>query len=153
MATLATLSVTTTNRYFNPHEDGAQWPYYLTLDWKSTDLGVVSLDIVDTYNTAVAAGAPHLPYVPLIAGRIAAVETIPGTLGIPATNPPTNAYDITLLDVYGHDVADGNLGGRSSTVAEKLVFDTPVPIGGELTLTIANAGDAKNGRIIITMVY
>jgi hypothetical protein len=151
MATAAALTVSTDNEYFNPKLSVLK-SCVVTLDWTSTDLGVVSLGIVSTYNTAVTASGHHHPYVTGIKGRISAIETIPGLLGIPATDPPTNLYDITLLDAYGYDVADGNLGDRSSTVAQKLVFDTPVPVDGELTLTIAAAGNALHGRVIINIV-
>jgi len=153
MATAAALTVSTNNLYMNPAEDRIKGsPCEITLDWLSTDLGVVSIAIFATYNTAVAAGTSRYPNVSAIKGRISKVETIPGTLGVPATNPPTNLYDITLLDAYGYDVMDGTLADRSATVAEVVVFDSPINVNGELTLTIANAGNANNGRMIITLV-
>lgn len=152
MATAAALSVTTNNKWMSPHDDHVNSPCIITLDWTSTDLGAVSLGICSTYNAAWLAAGKQLPYVAAINGRISSIETIPGLLGVPATDPPTNLYDITLLDAYGYDVADGNLGDLSSSLAKTLVFDTPIPINSELTLTISAAGNALHGRIIITVV-
>jgi len=152
MATAAVLTVSTNNLYMNPALDRAKGPCVITLDWTSTDLGVVSKAICSTYNTAVAAGSSDYPNVSAIVGKIARIETIPGALGVPATTPPTDQYDITLLDPYSLDVADGTLANRSNTAAEALVYETPLIISSELTLTIANAGDAKKGRMIITLV-
>ncbi len=73
-------------------------------------------------------------------------------LGDLTTTLPTALYDITLLDAYNYDVADGNLANRSGTAAETVVFDSPVPIDSELTLTIAAAGDAKTGRMILHFI-
>jgi hypothetical protein len=152
MATAAALTVTTNNKWMSPHDDDVNDPCLITLDWTSTDLGVVSLGVCEEYNDAWAAAGKKLPYVAAINGRISTIETIPGALGVPATTPPTDLYDVTLLDAYGYDVADGNLANLSSTLAKTLVFDTPIAINSEITLTISAAGDAKNGRIIITVV-
>lgn len=152
MATAAALTVTTNNKWMAPEEDRVNSPCYITLDWTSTDGGAVSLGVCAKYNAAWLAAGKKLPYAAAIKGCISAIETIPGTLGVPATNPPTDLYDVTLLDAYSYDVADGNLANLSNTLAKVLVFDTPIPINSELTLTIANAGNATNGRIIITVI-
>lgn len=153
MATAAALTVDTTNRYFDPKLGSGKNKFYIiTLDWTSTDGGAVSLDIIDTWNTAVTALGYHYPYVNQIKGKLYKIETSPGTEGAPATNPPTDGYDVTLLDAYSVDLTDGNLANLSNTAAAVLVFDTPVPVDSEVTLTIANAGDANNGRILLTLV-
>lgn len=146
MATLATLTVWTDNAFM---DGGMTADYKIRLDWKSTDLGVVSLAIASTYAAAqLALGGLHIQPT-LIRGRLVSIETIPGLLGDKLTTCPTTLYDITLLDPYALDIADGTLGDRSASLAEQVVFDTPIKIDSELTLTIAAAGDAKTGRMIL----
>jgi len=143
MATLATLTVTMSN----PYGDMAD-PNKIVLDWKSTDLGVVSIAICSTF--ATAQGAMKVSPKKL-RGFIRAIETIPGLLGDLTTTLPTTLYDITILDAYGLDVTAGVLADRSAAVAETEVPISPLYVDSELTLTIANAGNAKTGRIIIEM--
>jgi len=131
----------------NPFMDGTA-RFKIIGDWLSATGGTVSLAIASTY----AAQKPYGDFGPLpakILGRLVSIETIPGALGVPATDPPTAAYDITLLDAYGYDVAGGLLADRSATAAEKIVPTGDLIIDSELTLTIAAAGDANKGRIIM----
>ena len=142
MPTLATLSVISGD---NPFLDG-NIPYTLILDWLSTDLGVVSLGVVATYN-AQQVGKTACPIeISVVRGKLWSVETIPGLHGDLATTLPT-AYDLTILDEYGFDILAGTCAARSATVAEKVVPVIGIIINSELTLTIASAGDAKTGRI------
>ena len=145
-ATLATLTVFTDN----PFLDGrVTADFFIRLDWKSTDLGVVSFALASTYATQQAA-LHKVAFLPVkVYGRLVSIETVPGLAGDWTTTLPTDAYDCTLKDNYGLDVADGNLANRSGTVAEQVVFDTPIKISSELTLAIAAAGDAKTGRMIL----
>ena len=145
MATLATLTVTVEG---NPQMDRTE-PYKVILDWLSTDLGVVSIAIASTYAAAQKAIGYARPQPSKLQGYIKGIETSPGTLGAPATNPPTALYDITLLDAYSYDVAGGSLADRSNTAAEEVIPTSPIPIDSELTLTIAAAGNAKHGRMIL----
>jgi hypothetical protein len=85
------------------------------------------------------------------AGKVLKIETIPGTAGDRTTNLPTNLYDITLTDPYSLDIAAAGLADRSGTVAQNIVPSTPYPISGNLTANITNAGDSKQGRIIVTV--
>jgi hypothetical protein len=85
-----------------------------------------------------------------VKGVIRSIQTAPGLNGDRTTTLP-NAYDLTLLDSYGVDVAEGKLMGRSGTVAEVVAFDHQKVIDSELTVTIAGAGDTKKGRVIINL--
>jgi hypothetical protein len=144
---LATLTVTApTCPFFDGGED-----YDVILDWKSTDAGVVAIGIASTFAAAQLVKSPSYPRPVKLRGVLNSIETSPGTLGAPATNPPTDLYDVTLVDNYGLDVADGNLANRGNTAAEVVVYASPIPINSELTLTIANAGNAKDGRMILHM--
>jgi hypothetical protein len=140
----ATLSVKVEG---NPYMDGTA-RFKIIGDWVSHTDGTVSLGIASTY----AAAKPFGDFGPLpskILGVLKSVETIPGALGVPATNPPTDQYDITLLDNYSFDVAGGNLANRSNTVAEKVYPTAEIIVDSDLTLTIAHAGSGLKGRIIM----
>lgn len=144
MATLATLTVTMSN----PYGDSAD-PNKIILDWLSTDLGVVSLAICSTYATAQGA---NKVFPKKLRGFLRSIETIPGLLGDKTTTCPTTLYDITLLDSYSYDISGAILADRSASVAEKEIPTENLYIDSDLTLTIANAGDAKTGRIILEIV-
>jgi len=109
-------------------------------DWIATSGGAVSVDIEAL---AQALGVLHS-----LQRKVLAIETIPGLLGDKATSLPSDQYDVTLLDAYGYDIADGALNNRSGTLAESVVYGTPLVIDSAITLTIANAGDTKKGRLI-----
>lgn len=93
-----------------------------------------------------------------INGQIQRIITVPNAS---TALRPSDNYDITLLDENGLDVAQGLLANRDQTNAEVVVplvgEDTStsvrisqlVGVQGPLDLTIANAGDEKQGTIII----
>jgi len=141
MPTEATLTVAMSNEFGDMSD-----PNKVILDWLSTDLGVVSIAICSTYITAQGVFKPHPKK---LQGFLRSIETIPGLLGDKTTTVPTTLYDITLLDPYGYDISGGILADRSASVAEKEVPTEDLYIDSELTLTIANAGNAKTGRIIL----
>ena len=86
----------------------------------------------------------------LLTGEVAFVETAPGEDGDLTTDLPTASYEITLLDDSGYDWLGGSLANRSGTVAEKVVpSSTLVVIQQRVKLVVANAGNAKSGRLII----
>lgn len=131
----------------NPYMDGTG-RFKIIGDWVSAADGTVALKFAETY----AAQKPYGDFGPLpkkILGVLKSVETIPGYLGVPATNPPTDQYDVTLVDDYGFDVAGGNLANRSSTLAEKVYPTSEIIVDSDLTLTIAAAGSGLKGRIIL----
>ena len=80
--------------------------------------------------------------------KIKSFQTIPGANGDLATNLPTNAYDVTLLDSFGEDIMASNTLNRSGTVAETYYALTDIVLSGDLTLVVANAGDTKEGLCI-----
>ena len=145
----ATLTVTTGNAFL---DGGITASYNVVCDWKSHTDGTVSLDIASTFAAAQLASNVGAVQPTLIRGQLVSVETIPGLKGDLATTLPTAAYDVTLLDNYGADVAATHLTDRSGTAAEIYVFDVPVKISSELTLTIAAAGDSKTGRLILNFM-
>ena len=107
------------------------------LDWKAHTDQTVNNSITDLTG--------------LLAGRVVAFETIPGLNGDLTTTLPTAAYDITIVDEYGTDVAAGALADRSGTAGERVNPSVAIPIWGALTLKIAAAGDSKTGRLIIVV--
>ena len=134
----------------NPFLDGQHDRAQIICDWTSdAAAGSVALAIASTYATAQAAISPSYPQPKRIVGKITMIETIPGANGDKATTCPTDQYDVTLPDAYGYDVADGTLANRSGSVAESVVYEEPLAIDSDLTLTIANAGNSKAGRLII----
>lgn len=133
----------------NPYGDMVG-PNKVTLDWTSDDsAGSVSIAICSTYSTAQ--GWNGVQPVKL-QGFVRSIESIPGASGDKSTNVPTTLYDITLLDSFGHDMSAGVLADRSASVAEKEIPVDPLYIDDEITLTIAAAGNSKQGRLIIELV-
>ena len=132
----------------NPFLD-AEGPFRLILNWTSATGGAVSLGIVSTYVAQLASKSAN-PITPLkVQGKLRSVETVPGANGDKATNLPSS-YGLTILDAYGYDILAGFGAARSATLAEKILpLSSTVIIDSELTLTIANAGDGKQGRIIM----
>lgn len=134
----------------NPFMDGTVDNYQIILDWTSASDGSVSLAIASTYaGTKPFGDFGALPS--KIKGYLRSFETIPGTSGDRSTALPTASYDITLLDAYNLDVLASNGANRSGTVAERTYSTGEVEINSDLTLTIANAGDSKKGRMILYM--
>lgn len=133
----------------NPFLDGSE-SAKIVLDWVSSGTGTVSLPIAATLAAAVAArGGLGGPRPSKVRGKLRAIEAAPGLYGDLTTATPTDQYDITILDPYSADVLDGVGANQSSSVAASVVSSDPIPVDSELTLTIANAGDTKKGRIIL----
>lgn len=109
-----------------------------TIDWKCDASGNVSA----YFDTDLSLSN--------ITGKIEFVETAPGEDGDLTTDLPTASYDITLLDDSGYDWLGGTLANRSGSVAEKVVpSSTLVLVQQRLKVVVANAGNAKRGRIVI----
>lgn len=93
----------------------------------------------------------------VIAECIGAIERVVTDPGTPA---PTANYDITLLDENGIDVLQ-NLGQNRHTSNSEQIFPggsctdgtnntvIPMAVHGDLTLTIANAGNSKQGTFTL----
>lgn len=111
----------------------------LVFDWVSDAAGVVSGTVSGTVN-----------------GKIVGVITDPGT---PA---PTDNYDVTMINSDGFDVFNGRGIDRDTVNTEQfcpaVAFTdgvtagvTHVAVAGTLELRIANAGNAKAGRVIVLL--
>lgn len=128
-----------------------------TLTLKGTgdpNLIVADIDWLSSSGGAVAAALND------VSGEIVRVTFVPDAGG----TQPTNAYDVTLTDAEGIDVLAGKGGNLSNAAASSVVplildaVGTPADtyavghrffVAGKLTLAIANAGNAKGGRILL----
>lgn len=123
----------------NPYADGENT---IVVTWTSATGGTVTAAIASVYSAALTSGK-YYPAPTKIKGFVARVVTNPG-----ATTPSSN-YDITLTDVDGVDIMNGTLLDRSATLSEEVKVSPSPYLNSETTLTITNAGDAKNGTITI----
>lgn len=74
-------------------------------------------------------------------GQVLALVTDPGNGGA----APTDNYDITITDADSYDVLQG-AGADRDTANTETAVPAAVSVGfGVLTLTLANAGNAKSG--------
>jgi hypothetical protein len=134
----------------NPFLDG-RMPEIVILDWTADASGNVALPVASTYAKQLLAAAGNNPSVvqPVkVRGELALIETIPGALGVPATNPPTAAYNATITDKYACDITQGVLTGISDSAAQQFLPKPTIQIDSELTLNISGAGANRQGRII-----
>jgi hypothetical protein len=104
--------------------------------------------------TSSAGGAVSANTLDIKRGRILQAKFVPGAGG----SVPTDLYDVTLADADGADLLLGLGGDRSATLAQAVPalsgqgsasemlrwFE-----GGTVTPTIANAGNAKTGTLIL----
>ena len=81
--------------------------------------------------------------------EIVAVQTVPGANGDRSTDCPTADYDVTCIDAFGFDWFYSEGIDRSATVAEAFCKNGRIPFPDSATLTIANAGNAKQGLVNI----
>jgi hypothetical protein len=71
---------------------------------------------------------------------------IPGSGG----TQPTNLYDVTVNDANGCDMAAGKGANLSNATASIGVQSGPLSIvSGTLDLVVANAGNAKQGTVVL----
>lgn len=137
---MAASATTTLDKIF---KNGTKF-FRLVCDWTSASSAA-------THSIALGAALVSTSRLnaPRITGKIISFETSPGTSGNRASALPTALYDITLLDEYNYDVADGSLANRASNQSEAVVYSSPIPIDSELTLTIVNQGTETNGRFVM----
>jgi len=108
--------------------------------WTSTALGVVS--VASDY---------------AISGRVVRVVFVPDTVAVPSP-----LYDVTLLDSEGVDVLMGFGANRSAVNTEQIfpyatyvdgannrLASEGITVNSVLTLTIAAAGNAMQGTVIV----
>ncbi len=77
-------------------------------------------------------------------------KTAPGEDGDLATDLPTDLYDVVINDAYSEDIMNGNLADRSGTVAKAEYAIPAIPIISALTVVVSNAGDTKQGLVLLT---
>lgn len=78
-------------------------------------------------------------------GKLIGLTTIPD-----AVAAPTDDYDITLTDVEGHDVLLGAGANRDTANTEHVAEASLGAVAGsKLTLTVAAAGNAKEGIAVV----
>ena len=68
---------------------------------------------------------------------------------VPSATAPTTLYDLTVLDGNGLDVLAGTGADRSATVTEYVVASLGAVAESTLTVTVANAGNAKGGTVYL----
>lgn len=91
-------------------------------------------------------------------GDATATLPINGAIVRVVTNPddsaaPTANYDVTVVDEDGVDLLNSECLNRHTSNSEQ-VFPTDVPFhNGDVTVTIANAGDTKQGTVALYVVW
>ena len=90
-------------------------------------------------------------------GAATGTVTLDGAIVRVATNPgataPTVNYDLTIVDADGIDLlATEGLNRDTSTSEQIFPSDTPFH-NGDVTVTIANAGDTKDGVVTLYMAW
>lgn len=104
-------------------------PTKYTLSWTSDASGNV------TSNTSA-----------IRVGNVFKIEIVPNGGG----TQPTNLYDVTLLDANSVDLLSGVGADQSNAASKVFVFDPQMwHDDTALTLTVANAGNAKGGTVYL----
>lgn len=107
----------------------------------------VSIAWTSDDTTGAASGTSSLSYT----GRLVGVTFISGA----AT--PTTGYAVTLTDVHGRDVLGGagaSVASASTTYVQAVSSGIPLPsfVDTTLTFAVANAGNSKNGTVVLHYV-
>lgn len=96
--------------------------------------------------TSSAGGAADGTSTAAFDGAIIGLTTIPSGGG---TAPSLN-YDVAVNDADGHDVLLGAGANRSDTATEHVAGTSLAGVAGSvLTLAVTNAGNAKQGTVIL----
>lgn len=98
-----------------------------------------------TFNwTSSAGGAADGTSTAAFDGKIIGLTTDPGA------GPPTDNYDVAILDADGHDVLLGAGANRDTTVTEFVASASLGAVSGsKLTLAVTNAGATTVGQIVL----
>lgn len=92
-----------------------------------------------------ADGTATGPTAALIDGDILGLTTIPD-----GSAAPTDNYDITVTDADGHDVLLGAGANRDTANTENVARASLAAAAASiLTLNVSNAGNAKEGKVIL----
>lgn len=95
--------------------------------------------------TSDAAGAADATTVNPFAGKAIGLTTIPS-----GAAAPTDDYDVRILDADGHDVLLGAGLNRDTANTEHVPEASMAGVAGsKLTLEVRNAGNAKQGTVIL----
>ncbi|MDH5664753.1 MAG: hypothetical protein OEY10_00445 [Nitrosopumilus sp.] len=118
----------------------------ITYSAESQPVKVIYIDWVSDDTTGAVSGSTKR-----INGRIVKVVTDP------SATAPTALYDITITDDEGIDVIQGLGANRSATVTEEVSVvytgtSNNVYVNDILTINVTNAGNSKQGQIIIYYV-
>ena len=109
----------------------------LTVNGMGDDLNAVSKQLKLSWTGDHATGAvPTLAIAEFAGWWLTKAVTNPGAV------PPTAAYDITLVDADGADLADGALLDRSRTLTEVETMAVQIPAAG-FTFTMTGNTDAS----------
>ena len=98
--------------------------------------------------TSTAGGAVSGNAITLVQpGFLIRVTVMPNLAG----SQPTDLYDLTLLDAESIDVLESRCNNLSNAAGTIWTFDPLkyMPLGSTLDVVIANAGNAKTGRVDI----
>ena len=106
----------------------------LPLLWTSDALGNYSYELPDYRGYAIKS-----------------IQASHGLNGLGVTDVPTNLYDITLKDERGEDQGKSEFLNLDTSVTQTQHSLPPISVTGRLTLTIANAGAAKQGLFLIML--
>ena len=71
----------------------------------------------------------------------------------PGSTAPTDDYDIVINDADSVDIASGGLGNRDTSTSEQFIpggdSDPGAAFEGVLSLVVSNAGNAKQGKLVM----
>ena len=90
-------------------------------------------------------------------GDATGTVTLDGAIVRVVTNPgataPTDNWDLTIIDADGIDIL-ATEGLNRDTATSEQIFPTNTPFhNGDVTVTIANAGDTKDGVVTLYMAW
>jgi len=83
--------------------------------------------------------------------KLHSVMTAPGADGDLTTDCPTAAYDVVINNAYSEDIMEAALANLSDSVAVTKYSDPPICILTALTVVVSNAGDTKQGFLLLAL--
>lgn len=108
-------------------------------------VSVGSIKKVTAAWTSNGSGAATGATTTVLDGKLIGLTTIPS-----GAAAPTDNYDVTVTDSDGHDVLLGAGANRDTANTEHVTEGSLAAVShSPLTFTIANAGDTKQGTVIL----